>query len=376
MLGRQVVQLEPGGGQEECNLPVQLGYETVSSPQWEARGLDMIELRPVRESPGLWSLLSELGMDATQLMGTLSAATWHRVRAEVQRHRYETFMDTIIRNPHMRGFPIRAAQQIKLSDWHVLGVAAASASTVAEGIDLAVRYKRVWTRADLAFIERDVKRNVLRVEYFPINGKSLGTCCHIEFSVATLVQLARDLARTKVRPHFVEFRHDAPLNIDEHQAFFNAPIHYRAHCDAIEFDLDSMDEPISTADATVEQLAVDYLEAVMQYHTPETADLEHQVFRAVEKQLGEGIPKIDVVAQRLGIGERTLQRRLQNSGLSYYDIVDSARKNLACKLMRTTDLSLTDIALMVGFSETSAFSRAFKRWSGESPSVYRRQTNL
>lgn len=312
-------------------------------------------------------------MDAGRLMDTLSAATWHRVRAEVQRHRYEIFMATVIRNPHMRSFPIRAARYIKIPDWHVLGIAAASAPTVGSGIELAVRYKPVWTRADIAFVERDVKRNVARIEYFPIHGKSLGTYCHIEFSVATLVQLARDLAGTTVQPCSVEFRHEAPPDIDEHQAFFNAPIHYRAHRDAVEFDLDTMSLPIATADSTVEQLAVDYLQAVMQYHTPENAGLEYQVFRAVEGCLAEGIPKIDTVAKLLGMSERTLQRRLRESGLSYYDIGDSARKDLACRLLTTTNSSLTDIALMIGFSETSAFSRAFKRWSGASPSAYRKQ---
>lgn len=335
----------------------------------------MLELRPMRESLGLWSLLSELGMDASRLMGKLSAANWHRVRADVQRHRYEIFMDAVIRNLHMRSFPIRAAQQIKLCDWHVLGVAAASAPTIGAGIERAVHYKRVWTRADLAFIERDAKRNALRIEYFPINGKSLGTYCHIEFSVATLVQLARDLAGKNIRPHFVEFRHNAPPDIGEHQVFFDAPIHYRSHCDAVEFDLAAMDAAIATADSTVEQLTVDYLEAVMQYHTPKTTDLKHQVIRAIEQQLGEGIVRVDAVAKCLGMGERTLQRRLHDNGLSYYDMVDAARENLACKLIRTTSLSLTDIALMIGFSETSAFSRAFKRWSGVSPSIYRKQYN-
>lgn len=333
----------------------------------------MLELRPVRESPGLWNFLSELGMDAGHLMGTLSAATWHRVRAEVQRHRYEVFMATVIRNQHMRSFPIRAAQHIKIADWHVLGVAAASAPTVDAGIELAVRYKRVWTRADIAFVEHDAKRKVVRIEYFPIHGKSLGTYCHIEFSVATLVQLTRDLARTTVQPRSVTFRHEAPPNIEEHQAFFKAPIHYRAHRDAIEFDLDTINIPIATADPAVGQLAVDYLQAAMEYHTPENAGLEYQVFRAVEGYLGEGIPRIDTVAKLLGMGERTLQRRLHESGLSYYDIVDSARKDLACKLMTTTDLSLTNIALTIGFSETSAFTRAFKRWCGVSPSVYRKR---
>lgn len=333
----------------------------------------MLELRPVRESPGLWNFLSELGMDAGHLMGTLSAATWHRVRAEVQRHRYEVFMATVIRNHHMRSFPIRAAQHIRVADWHVLGVAAASAPTVGAGIELAVRYKRVWTRADIAFVEHDTKRKVVRIEYFPIHGRSLGTCCHIEFSVATLVQLARDLTRTTVQPCFVEFRHEAPPDIEEHQAFFKSPIHYQAHRDAIEFDLDTMNIPIATADPAVGQLAVDYLQAAMEYHTPENAGLEYQVFRAVEGYLSEGIPRIYTVAKLLGMGERTLQRRLHESGLSYYDIVDSARKDLACKLMTTTNLSLTDISLMIGFSETSAFTRAFKRWCGVSPSAYRKR---
>lgn len=334
----------------------------------------MFELRPVKESPGLYNFLRDLGMDAGRLMHTLSAVTWHQVRAEEQRQRYEDFMGAIIRNPRMRSFPIRAAKHIHIADWHVLGVAATYAPTVGAGIELAVHYKCVWTRADTAIVEHDEKRRVVRIEYLPIHGKGPGAHCHIEFSIATLVQLARDLARpAELWPCSVQFRHAPPPDISEFQAFFNAPIEFRAHRDAVEFDFDMMSIPIATAEPTVGQLALDYLQAAMEYHVPESAGLWFQVSRAIEKHPGEGLPTIGMIARHLGMSERTLQRRLHKSGLAFHDIVDSVQKTRGCNLISTTDLSLTEIAQQLGFSETSAFTRAFKRWSGMSPSLYRKR---
>ena len=77
------------------------------------------------------------------------------------------------------------------------------------------------------------------------------------------------------------------------------------------------------------------------------------------------------VAERLGCSERGLQRRLQRSGVSFAALVEQARSQLAARLLADTALSMTDISERLGYSEQSAFSRAFRRWTGSSPQTYR-----
>lgn len=100
-------------------------------------------------------------------------------------------------------------------------------------------------------------------------------------------------------------------------------------------------------------------------------DLAGRVRRVVTETLGDGLPTLSAVASEIGLGPRTLQRRLSESGQSFQRIVDLARKELALKLLRETEICLAEIAFLTGFSEQSGFTRAFKRWAGQTPRSYR-----
>jgi AraC-like DNA-binding protein len=100
-------------------------------------------------------------------------------------------------------------------------------------------------------------------------------------------------------------------------------------------------------------------------------EVRHRVLSA----LPDGGVTIDVIAARLGLSERTLQRRLQAAHLNFQLLVEQLRFEVACRHLQQNDLPLTEIGYRLGYSESSAFSRAFRRWSGVSPLAYRRRTN-
>lgn len=104
-------------------------------------------------------------------------------------------------------------------------------------------------------------------------------------------------------------------------------------------------------------------------------ELADRVRRAVTDTLSEGVPTLSAIASELGVGPRTLQRRLFASGHSFQGIVDMARKDLAQRLLQETELCLAEIAFLTGFSEQSGFTRAFKRWAGQTPRSYRLTSN-
>jgi AraC-like DNA-binding protein len=87
------------------------------------------------------------------------------------------------------------------------------------------------------------------------------------------------------------------------------------------------------------------------------------------------VPKAQAIARRLGMSERTLQRRLADEGLSFQKLVDEARRELAEGLLVRSDYSLAEVAFLTGFSEQSAFNRAFKRWLDQTPAAYRQAVN-
>ncbi|HAV70177.1 MAG TPA: AraC family transcriptional regulator, partial [Alcanivorax sp.] len=102
-------------------------------------------------------------------------------------------------------------------------------------------------------------------------------------------------------------------------------------------------------------------------------NLLSRVRSAIYRRLGSGDPSVDAVAAELGLTVRTLQSRLQRQGLAYQEVLDGLRRSLAELYLRDPALNLTEIALLLGFAESSSFSRAFRRWRGESPVSWRRR---
>ena len=113
-----------------------------------------------------------------------------------------------------------------------------------------------------------------------------------------------------------------------------------------------------------------YLEAEPTSYN-ECHSLVQQVRSQISQSLSEGVPTIFDTAQQLGMSGRTLQRRLSKQGYSFQTLVDESRRQLSERLLQETDYSLAEIAFMTGYSEQSAFTRAFKRWAGQTPRSYR-----
>lgn len=102
-------------------------------------------------------------------------------------------------------------------------------------------------------------------------------------------------------------------------------------------------------------------------------DLTTRVKRCLQKQLAEGVARQDMVAEALGMTSRTLQRKLSQEGVSYQQLLDDVRQQLAEDFLTRTDLSIPDIALRLGYSETASFHRRFKASTGQTPGDYRRR---
>ena len=98
-----------------------------------------------------------------------------------------------------------------------------------------------------------------------------------------------------------------------------------------------------------------------------------EVIRAIEVLLPTGHPTIDRAAEALGISRRTLQRRLNEAGVTYGQLVDQCRLEAACKLLEESNMRLRDIASELGYADPASFSRFFVRSMGRAPRVYRRE---
>jgi AraC-like DNA-binding protein len=117
---------------------------------------------------------------------------------------------------------------------------------------------------------------------------------------------------------------------------------------------------------------LDRLEEEVQGISVNANKLLADVNTLVTEALPSGKPNLKQIGEHLGMSNRTLKRRLADHGIAFRDLVQGIQRELSIQLLRTTEQSIGEIAFQTGFSEQSAFNRAFKRWTGTSPTEYRK----
>lgn len=167
----------------------------------------------------------------------------------------------------------------------------------------------------------------------------------------------------------MHFRHARPPHTDQSEELFGCEVQYEAPLDMMELEPSLVEMPLPQANADLLKILCARLDKALAaiYH-PLTAGEE--VFHCVQAELEGGAPTLDKVAEALSLSERTLRRRLAQEGTSFRSIVEAARKD-ACEIfLRERKKSIAEIAQALGYSEQSAFTRAFKSWYGKPPSAY------
>jgi AraC-like DNA-binding protein len=250
-----------------------------------------------------------------------------------------------------------------------LGELAVRASpTVREALRRMVRY---------APLENE--RLVLALEE---RGDGVALTCHVaghprgltrhlhEYVLASVLTHTRTLTGLRVVPRAVWFLHARPRHVDAlHRFFGTEEVDFGRADNGLLFDAAWMEARLTTADprllVTAEQLA----DSALRARAP-TEDFPARVASRIEEALESGASAEDIAA-RLHMSKRTLQRRLEEGGLSFQELVDRVRAEKARALVHDEHLELADVAFRLGFSDVSSFSRAFRRWTGVSPGRYR-----
>lgn len=148
-------------------------------------------------------------------------------------------------------------------------------------------------------------------------------------------------------------------------------MHFGAGQDALSLSSEALALPNRLGDTGISRFLEARLEAELEAFGAEES-LEALVRGAVSRSLSEGVPRMSDVARRLAMSERTLHRKLRARGASFRALVDATRRELAQGLLRLDGYTTSEVAFLSGFSEQSAFQRAFKRWTGRTPVEFRR----
>jgi len=172
-------------------------------------------------------------------------------------------------------------------------------------------------------------------------------------------------------PLEVRFEHDAPDGFREHETCFGAPVRFGRRTNAFAFRRSALDARMPDSDPFLFAIITPFLESRCKL-AGDPEDLATVVRNQIKLHLGDKLPTLSEIASVLGFSDVALQKQLKAHGLLFPDLLRAARQELALHYMNDPDMPLTEIAYNLGYSELSAFSRAFRNWTGLGPQRYRR----
>ncbi len=269
--------------------------------------------------------------------------------------------------------PLRVGAAMNCDDYGAFGLAWKSAPNLRGSFERAERYARVLTNVSTYEVEGMDDGAFMHLHREGV--RRLGLRLSNEATLASIVSISRQASSQAFTPAAVYLKHPAPDSVTEHEAYFGCSIHFESERDALFVSQESLQTPNKLGDDSISKFFDSHLETEVSKLEDDNA-LERRVQIRIAEALSEGVPPISDVARHFAMSGRTLQRRLSDRGTSFQALVDESRRRLAERLLSRTDYVLAEVAFMTGFSEQSAFTRAFKRWEGQTPRSYRLESQL
>ncbi|MGE0396796.1 MAG: AraC family transcriptional regulator [Kofleriaceae bacterium] len=268
-------------------------------------------------------------------------------------------------------FAIEYALQMRWHDLGVFGYVMVNSPTVVAALENISRYISVQSTHARLELERTARRATLA--YTILDRRITEAGQNTEGTFALVTRLVRDAtANPAWGPVEVRFRHDGPDDTRKHERFFAAPVRFGQRANMMVVDGGDLAKRSVIADANLLPILLRHAEDCVA-RMPKAGELASEVRAAVIAAISAGEPAIEDVAARLGTSPRSLQRRLRDDDLSFKSVVEETRLSLAQGYLADPALSLTETAFLLGYSDLSAFSRAFRRWTGTTAQEFRRR---
>lgn len=254
-------------------------------------------------------------------------------------------------------------------NFDTLGHALTCSPNLLAGLERLARYLAVISDAATFELEADARGHWLVIGH--VGNRQPVPRQRVEYGMLTMLMLCGWLTRRELRPLAAEFVFAPPPSDAPHRAAFGAPLRFGAESNRLLLAGADMRAPIPTQHPALAALH----ERLLDEQLTQLADstMSRRVCTEIIRRLPGGEPRRQDVATGLGVAERTLQRRLQAESSSYQALLDHTRRELAQKYLADRRHTLTDVADLLGFVDSSNFFRACKRWFGLPPAQYRAQ---
>lgn len=317
--------------------------------------------------------LERLGIDPAPLLSRSGVS-----KAELSNHTRISvlsqieFLGQIARAAKDTWIGLTLAQHFDLREFGMLYYAAASSRTFGEALQRIARYARLTNEALSIRVD---KTSVCRIGLTYAGVPRHVDRQQMECLALALLRLCRHITGKKLTPLSVSFVHHRSGNLDKMRRLFGCDIEFDAYADEMHFDPAVLALPLVNSDPFLNKMMVEVGEEAVSVRTSNTSPFRTVVENTIAPLLPHAEASARLVAKRLGMSERTFARRLAAEDLSFGEILNQLRRDMAIRYLEEDSLQASQVAWLLGFRQPSSFSHACRRWTGKSPSSFRRDSS-
>ncbi|MCO8161662.1 AraC family transcriptional regulator [Pseudomonas sp. 21LCFQ010] len=321
---------------------------------------------------GLCSFIEKHGGDPDRILGMsgIDPEALSHPTLSLALPNYCQVLEEASRQSGCDNFGLYYGQQFKPQALGLLGYIGLCSATVEQAL---INFARAFPLHQRNSLIRLVDEGeCYRFDYQVRHGAILCRRQDAELTLGMALNLVRHVMGNQWAPRAVHFEHPRPEHWHEHCKVFDAPVYFEQPCNSLVIPKRGLQRAMPQGDPVLLLVMQDSLNQLSRLSLRGELEVADDVRERVRQQLLTGEPVLDDVAEQMGMTSWSLQRRLREQNLSFSSVVDTLRRELATHYLSQHQLPISDLAPLLGYSETSAFSRAFRRWFGVSPRQWRR----
>lgn len=262
-------------------------------------------------------------------------------------------------------YGLSLAQRVDVRDGDLLAYLGIASDTIETALQNMSRYSRVLSEAIWADLDIDGDSGTLT---FTAQEPSLSKYRQAaEFRHTLLLAFCRYFTGRRIFPLSVHFIHERRQGREKIAGFFKCPVKFGQRHEQMTFSRKVLAAPVTSADYRLLRILRNHAENLLRSRPKQQPEIIDRLERRLTELLSSGNARAKVIAADLGMSERTLLRRLAEHDTSFSQMVERLRHDLALKYLSEQNLSLTQIAFLLGYSNQSAFTTACRRWTGRPP---------
>ena len=328
---------------------------------------------PIYKVAVLAEVLADLGIEPSRLLvdTDINSDALYSAETRISRRQLLTAYRNAVALSPVPHIGLLVGRKLRVSEYGMYGYALMSSRTLGDALAFAIKYHQLATptvRMSL-FRDDDDSLAIFMMEDITFDDAILEFNLSLQFALVLSLfedMVGEDFGFKQVRCSLPE-----PEHASEYSSILGCEVIFGAPHDELVFDEWWLSKTLRRANAITSDMLEKTCAELLQSMFAKD-DIVSQVTAAVTASLEQGLD-VDEVARQLNMSARTLRRRLSDNHSSYQQILQDVRCQIATAYLRDTQMTIDDIAMRVGFTESANFRHAFKRWTGHPPSYYRKQ---